>query len=186
MKPFVLALVLAVSAVGTGAAATVEVPADMVPCQLHALSVDDDPAGLNVRAAPSASAAVLARLPKWTKADNGPYPELTILGFKDGWFLIEGAHYGDYGDPPPPKPLYAGRGWVHGSKLGGTLMGGDQSSRILMEPRAGAPRVSVKGKADSADVRALLECKGDWAKVRTGVGTGWARGICANQVTTCN
>jgi hypothetical protein len=106
------------------AAATVSVPSDMASCKLEGWSTDKDPNGLNVRAAPNASAPVLARLPQRSEAENGSLAQFEILGFKDGWVLIKGASYGDYGDPPPAKPLYSGMGWVHGSLVGGQLIGG--------------------------------------------------------------
>lgn len=181
--PALLLLALAAPA----AAESIEIPSDIVACQLEAISLDADPAGLNVRAGPSLSAKVIARLPRRPQVESGSNPEVRILGFKDGWFLIEGASYGDYGDPPPPRPLYAGKGWAHGSKLGGGLVGGAMSSALLAEPRDDAPRSTGRPKdGEYIEVRSLLACRGDWAKVSANVGTGWAHGLCSNQVTTCN
>ena len=169
------------------AAETVDIPADIVACHLEGISRDADPSGLNVRAAPSLTAKVIARLPIQPRIASGSNPEFKILGFKDGWFLIEGANYGDYGDPPPPKPLYAGKGWVHGSKLGGGLVSGAMSSALWSEPRDDAPPATAKPKdGDYVQVRSLLACKGEWVKVNSNIGTGWAFGLCSNQVTTCN
>jgi hypothetical protein len=168
-------------------AETIEIPPDMVACQLEGISLDADPAGLNVRVAPSLTAKVIARLPERPNIENGSHPEFKILGFKDGWFLIDDASYGDYGDPLPPRPLYAGKGWVHGSKLGGGLVSGAMSSALAAEPRDEAPRATAKPKdGDYIQVRALLACKGEWVKVNSNIGIGWAFGLCSNQVTTCN
>ena len=93
------------------------------PCDLGAWSEDRDPNGLNVRAEPSVKARVLGTLPppyrlKMGGSENTPeggwLTEFRIIGFKDGWFLIEGAtppgkEYEDEKKYPrnAPKP-YAG------------------------------------------------------------------------------
>ena len=98
-----------------------------------------------MRAEPSVKARVLGTLPppyrlKMGGSENTPeggwLTEFRIIGFKDGWFLIEGAtppgkEYEDEKKYPrnAPKP-YAGRGWVAANKVGanyangGTRMGG--------------------------------------------------------------
>ena len=103
------------------------------PCDLGAWSEDRDPNGLNVRAEPSVKARVLGTLPppyrlKMGGSENTPeggwLTEFRIIGFKDGWFLIEGAtppgkKYEDEKKYPrsAPKP-YGGRGRVAANKVG--------------------------------------------------------------------
>lgn len=165
-------------------AQNVETPKDMVPCRLKGWSNDQDPAGLNVRAGPAASAAVVGRLKQRPGDLQGPAPEFEIAGFKGGWFLIKGAHYGDYGDPPAKIAPYSGLGWVHGSKIGGELLGAGETLRTA--PDANAASLPDPNPGSAFQVRALLACQGGWVKVDTAAGAGWANGLCANQVTTCN
>ena len=75
-------------------------PAGTEPCELGGWSDDKDPNGLNVRAEPSVKGRVLGKLPppyrlRMGGAENTPdggwLTEFRIIGFKDGWFLIEGA-----------------------------------------------------------------------------------------------
>ena len=82
------------------AASRDRLPPGTEPCDLGAWSADRDPRGLNVRAAPSASSKVLGTLPPPFKfkakgrentPEGGWLTEFRIIGFKDGWFLIEGA-----------------------------------------------------------------------------------------------
>ena len=122
-------------------AASATVPSDMVPCKLEGWSTDKDPNGLNVRAAPNASAAILARLPPRPQAESGSLVQFEILGVRDGWLLIKGASYGDYGDPPPATPLYSGMGWVHGSRVGGQVIGGQNVVGLYSEPKDSAKRL---------------------------------------------
>ncbi len=167
-------------------AASATVPSDMVPCKLEGWSTDKDPNGLNVRAAPNASAAILARLPPRPQAESGSLVQFEILGVRDGWLLIKGASYGDYGDPPPATPLYSGMGWVHGSRVGGQVIGGQNVVGLYSEPKDSAKRLPRPNNVDEIDVKALLDCAGLWAKVDTNIGVGWVYGLCNNQVTTCN
>lgn len=167
-------------------AASVTVPADTTTCKLEGWSTDKDPKGLNVRAAPNASAPILAKLPPRPQADNGSLAQFEVIGFKDGWVLIKGASYGDYGDPPPATPLYSGMGWVHGSRVGGEMLGGENLVGLYAEPKDSAKRLPRPASIDGIEVKALLGCTGSWAKVDTNMGVGWANGLCANQVTTCN
>ena len=82
------------------AAGRAKLPEGTEPCSLGAWSWDRDPNGLNVRAEPSVKARVLGTLPppyrlKMGGSENTPeggwLTEFRIIGFKDGWFLIEGA-----------------------------------------------------------------------------------------------
>lgn len=163
-----------------GAPAPVTVPTDIVPCTINAWSNDPDPAGLNMRSAPDAKAPVVARFAQRPEGE-GSLVEFDVIGFRNGWFLVTHATYGEYGDPPPKKPLYVGKGWVHGSRLSGQLFAGGFHDR----PDDAAPGRPYGVDTDAVQVRQLIECRGEWAKVATDVGTGWVKGLCSNQVTTC-
>ncbi len=101
-------------------------PDGAIPCDIHGWSTDRDPNGLNVRAGPSTKAKVLGTLPPPYKfkskgenvPDGGWLTEFSIIGFKDGWFLIEGA--------TPP-----GKEYEDESSLSA------QSSKALRRPRLG-------------------------------------------------
>ncbi|MDB5566033.1 MAG: hypothetical protein JWP84_2599 [Tardiphaga sp.] len=181
-------------------------PDGTMPCDLRAWSSDTDPNGLNVRAQPSATSKVLGTLPPpykfKSKSENAPdggwLTEFSIVGFKDGWFLIEGAKPPgrDYeGDDYPrrhPKP-YAGRGWVAASKVGAAYANGDTRMGGLFQ----APHVDAKwtpatgdgGGEISADggPKRILACSGFWALVESHDGIrGWWRRLCSSQVTNCS
>lgn len=183
-------------------------PAGTEPCDFGAWSEDKDPAGLNVRAEPSVKARVLGTLPppyrlKMGGSENTPdggwLTEFRIIGFKDGWFLIEGAtppgkDYEDERRYPrnAPKP-YAGRGWVAASKIGanyangGTRMGGLFQAPFVDAKWTPAQR-KLGGPLDTdGGPKRIFACSGDWALVESEDGVrGWWRGLCSNQVTNCS
>ena len=96
------------------AAAQGDLPPGVTACAFSALAGQDDPDGPALRDAPRADGQVLGRLPAIKDEHTGFYggagelPEFKVIGFKDGWFLIEGAAY-----PEPYRPkLPTGRGWL--------------------------------------------------------------------------
>jgi hypothetical protein len=78
------------------AAAQGDLPAGVTACEFSALAGQDDPDGPVLRDAPRADGQVLGRLPAIKDEHTGFYggagelPEFKVIGFKDGWFLIEG------------------------------------------------------------------------------------------------
>jgi hypothetical protein len=178
------------------------------PCSLGAWSIDKDPNGLNVRAEPAVKARVLGTLPppyrlKLGGAENTPeggwLTEFRIIGFKDGWFLIEGARPPgkDYEDEKryprnAPKP-YAGRGWVASNKVGANYAnGGTRAGGLFQAPFGDAkwmPAQRELGGALDTDggPKRLLACSGYWGLVESHDGVrGWWRALCSNQVTNCS
>ena len=184
-----------------------KLPPGAEPCDLGAWSEDKDVNGLNVRAEPSAASRVLGTLPppyrlKISGSENGPdggyFTEFRIIGFKDGWFLIEGAKPPgkDYEDEKKyprnaPKP-YPGRGWVAASKVGASFANGSTRAGGLFQ----APHVDAKWTAQRQPDGALevgggpkriFACSGHWGLVESRDGIrGWWRGLCSNQVTNCS
>jgi len=183
-------------------------PEGTEPCDLGAWSIDKDPNGLNVRAEPSVKARVLGTLPppyklKLGGAENTPdggwLTEFRIIGFRDGWFLIEGAKPPgkDYEDEKryprnAPKP-YAGRGWVASNKVGANYANGYTRAGGLFQ----APFVDAKwtpaqhelgGPIDGdGGPKRLLACSGHWGLVESHDSVrGWWRSLCSNQVTNCS
>lgn len=178
------------------------------PCDLGAWSNDPDPKGLNVRAEPSVRSRVLGTLPppyrlKMGGAENTPdggwLTEFRIIGFKDGWFLIEGAtppglKYEDEKKYPrtAPKP-YAGRGWVAANKVGANYAnGGTRMGGLFQAPFTDAKWTQAQrqlgGPLDTdGGPKRLFACSGYWGLVESQDGVrGWWRGLCSNQVTNCS
>lgn len=183
-------------------------PAGTEPCSLGAWSQDKDPKGLNVRAEPSTNARVLGTLPppyrlKMGGSENTPrggwLTEFRIIGFKDGWFLIEGAKPPglDYEDETrypknAPKP-YAGRGWVAANKVGANYANGaTRMGGLFQAPHFDAKWTQAQRKlggtldTDGGPKR-VLACSGHWGLVESEDGVrGWWRALCSNQVTNCS
>ncbi|MGL9616524.1 SH3 domain-containing protein [Bradyrhizobium sp. U531] len=190
------------------AAKRTALPDGTEPCSLGAWSIDKDAGGLNVRAEPSAAARVLGTLPppyrlKLGGAENTPdggwLTEFHIVGFKNGWFLIEGAKPPgkDYEDEKryprsAPKP-YAGRGWVASNKVGANYANGATRAGGLFQ----APFVDAQWTPAQRELggpidgdggpKRLLACSGFWGLVESHDGVrGWWRALCSNQVTNCS
>jgi hypothetical protein len=190
------------------AAKAATLPPDTMPCDLHAFSIDRDPKGLNVRAEPSVKARVLGTLPPPFKARHGEvempaagWPtEFTIIGYRDGWFLIEGATPpGKRYERPDerrrfnyPKP-YAGRGWVAGNKVGANYANGaTRMGGLFQAPHVDArwtPAQRRQGDEIGPDggPKRIFACGGMWGLVESYDGVrGWWRALCSDQVTNCS
>jgi hypothetical protein len=189
------------------AAKAAALPEGTVPCDFGAYSIDRDPKGLNVRAEPSTRARVLGTIPPRYKyrskseaaPPEGYHTEFRVIGFKDGWFLIEGA------EPPgkkyehrpsdypktAPKP-YGGRGWVASNKVGANFANGaTRGGGLFQAPHVDArwTRVTDRhgneiGPDNSLD--RIFACSGLWALVEKSGVRGWWRALCSNQVTNCS
>lgn len=190
------------------AAARTKLPEGTEPCSLGAWSEDRDPKGLNVRAEPSVKARVLGTLPppyrlKMGGSENTPeggwLTEFRIIGFKDGWFLIEdatppGKKYEDEEKYPrnAPNP-YSGRGWVAANKVGANYANGaTRMGGLFQAPFADAQWMPAQRKlggtldTDGGPKR-LLACSGHWGLVESEDGVrGWWRAMCSDQVTNCS
>lgn len=189
------------------AAKRAKLPPGTEPCNLGAWSIDKDLKGLHVRAEPNTSSRVLGTLPppyrlKMSGRENTPpggwLTEFKIIGYRDGWFLIEGAtppgkEYEDETRYPKnaPKP-FAGRGWVAANKAGANFAnGGTRMGGLFQAPQADAQWTPVKdrhGNDISADggPQRLLACSGHWGLVEAHKVRGWWRSLCSNQVTNCS
>jgi hypothetical protein len=200
LAAFVLALSAESSGVSGQDAKAKPLPPGVAACDFGALANDHTREGLNIRAEPRTDSAILGRLP----VIENPYHEkiaadLHVIGVRDGWFLIENAHYGDYDLPNNRPPVYAGRGWVSGKLLTSTL----QTSTLKAAPDVNAATVVEFDGWFAAT--AMLDCKGDWVRIETplstkdytlkprlpsdgpkGVVRGWGQRSCTHQRTTCD
>lgn len=165
-------------------------------CTAHGYLNDKDPKGTNVRAGPSAKAAVIGRLPPPTKMQDGDEivaVEVEIAGAKDGWLLIRKADRGSF----------KGTGWVFGGLMSGTLGG----SQLLASPSDSANVVAslqYTGDTgvgpDSFEVLQVHGCQGAYVDVTIRLAPsltpypglppqpmrGWVRKMCSTQLTTCD
>lgn len=153
-------------------------------------SEDKDPAGLNVRAGPSAAARIVGRLPpprydpdfeREMKAD------FDILEIRDGWVRI-GMKDPDSWSPAYPKPP---AGWISGRYVGFDL----QSDKAFVEPDPKSRLVASAREGPQGimpfSFRNPSECRGRWVKLLVTDRQGrespaWARGVCNSQETTCD
>jgi hypothetical protein len=170
------------------------VPAE-APCALQGWSTDADPTGLRVRAGPAISAREIGRLPAAIDGDDPHAPEFDIVDARGGWVKIANATDSD--NPGTPRPVFAGTGWVHGSRVGFSL----QTEKGRAGPSVHAP-VLVESEAffGGAGGAALpiLGCSGGWLRLRYTLpadaplakgprtGEAWFGGVCGNQHTTCD
>lgn len=157
-----------------GCAAGAAGAADSAParhCAFGAFADDDDPAGLNVRAEPGTAARVLGTLPPVVVDHaNGDFRirvPLEVRGVRDGWFRIAGARDDDALTGKPPRPTYAGEGWVSGRKLAVK----SQATLGHARPDAASPvRLRMAdGQGFDSDTMVtagrLVDCAGAWALV---------------------
>lgn len=173
-----------------GAAATVET-AGVAACALPGWSNDPDPAGLNIRAAPRADAEIIGRVPPPQAQDGARYAaEFRITGSRDGWFLIAGVSFADYGSGKAGRVLFKGPGWVFADKVRFLI----NRAAVRSAPADNAPTVAKlqtpDSGPDSATIDHVFGCSGAFAEVAAHMEgrrptRGWVTGICSNQVTTC-
>lgn len=196
MRRFAGRLAFCALALGAAQGARAQVEASgVVQCSIDVYSLDEDPKGLNVRAGPSASAAIVATLEN-SRSQNGEdfEVEMHVVGSKDGWLLIDRAWFRDYGEPAKAGTVFSAKGWVTGR-----LAGSDIAEAVLRaEPSVGSKIVatlyspnssSPAGSAGRFEVSRIFACKGEWADVegefRGKTARGWARRLCSDQAAIC-
>lgn len=184
-------------------------------CEAVVFVEETDPAGLNVRAAPSASAQVLGKLPPVWSDGTGlrVRVRVNVTASRNGWFKIRDAADEDVMTGQPPRPVYQGEGWVSGRKL--VVKSQTDVGRMLPAPNA---RVAVRLKDgllfDGDGMMAagrLVDCRGEWVQAeyeearlppdlrslvqvtpsaRAGVPKGrfraWLDKVCGIQETACD
>jgi hypothetical protein len=192
-------------------------PTGTEACDLRGWSIDENASGLNVYLKPSTDSRLLGTLPPRYRFDGateaapeeGFFTEFDIIGYRDGWFMIEHAEppgrayaYPDTYPDDHPEP-FAGRGWISADRVGAQYANGDMPVRATDEngvPVGGlyqAPSIDAAwtparnefGGPISADggPKRILACSGLWALVESHDGVvGWWRRLCSSQVTNCS
>jgi len=204
----VLATLTLSPAFGAQATSNVAVwtPPGPTACSVSGWTTNVKPA-IAVRAAPSANAQVLGRLPTTRGDDPDPdidYYSVTfdVTEARDGWLKIKNASDDMTGnDTPRPRPVYRGEGWIEAEDA----QVGIQSARGYARPDAGSERLlDLKSDwlTERATLRGIVACDGEWLlldyemrqsenweplapKDRT-QGRAWFRGVCASAETTCD
>ncbi|OSZ72251.1 hypothetical protein CAP39_02535 [Sphingomonas sp. IBVSS1] len=169
---------------------------------------DPDPAGRNVRDAPSPKGNVLGIIPAQGRLD---FPAtFEILESRNGWLKIRNAGFDTalVGDKVPPT--YTGEGWISGKGVGVVV----QARLGFAAPSHDAPWLvdaRPDNHLDSVQQRAIVGCAGNWVLVdwlfeakpsygatalayrpqavvsRTPITLrAWSTGICNIQETTCD
>ena len=140
-------------------------PAGVTACKFNALVKDIEPGGPPIRDAPRLDGREVGRLPAMKDSQGVELPEIRVIGFKDGWFLIEAADY----PASSSSELYTGRGWLEG-KFVTTHMFRDTLKKA---PSNDSPDVShLYGTHDGVpyqpfglEVQRVLGCSGPWLEV---------------------
>jgi hypothetical protein len=168
-----LAAGLGALAVFAGAVAEAQTTA----CDVALNITDQDPAGLNVRAAPGG--AIITAL----KARNR-WVQVEVTGAEGAWARIDKATFISE-DNAGGTVIYRGVGWVAFSKLGIEEL--NPQSTIFAAPSDDAQTLLKINEDDEAKIpkAEVLGCEGTWLKVRVKGLVGWTQNFCANQFTTC-
>ena len=208
----ILTVVFLVAATSSGW--TQALPEGATACSVSAFSTSKDRAGAAVRAEPNVRAKILGRLAPPQKAtsrdaEDVDYPadglwrtEFAVIGFREGWFLIDRALH-PYDDPERRGVLgrrttdgvrtYARRGWISLADVGGKLTFHREilPGAIFREPRDdSAPLPARNAFGDPIQggnsPKTVLACQADWVKVETHDGVvGWWRGLCGEPISDC-
>jgi hypothetical protein len=167
MKAFAIAALLVLSAVPAARAA------DAV-CNIDADVTDTDPKGLNVRDMPGGKVTA-------TLVDNGDWIQVHIVGQSGDWFQIDRANLFDNNRMGEDIVLWRGKGYVHKSTVGTS---GLENGAIFYADHDEKSRVII-GHAAGDQTTQLLACWHDFYKIHIKRGTGWTKGACLNENTTC-
>lgn len=209
------AALVAVAVLATALSASAQsLPPDTEACQISGYAISRDKAGTAVRAEPDAKAKIVGRLAppqKVTKADMEDVPpadevwrtEFQVIGFREGWFLIEKALH-PYDDPDRRGTLgkrstggvktYTGRGWIALKDVGGKYTYYHRtmpSGALYAEPREEATRLPAKNAMEypiqgGNSPKTILACKGPWVKVQSHDDVvGWWKGLCGQPIADC-
>jgi hypothetical protein len=151
-------------------------------CAAAGRSTDQDPAGLNVRAAPSAGARIVGRLFSVAEpeAHHGGWPPrygpiFWIRGARDGWVRIDGAAAEVEGADGEVRRNYTGPGWVSANHVEATIVmvgTGDPARQGYARPDFAAGVADPHGLTNIERMQQTLRrparvvaCSGPWVQL---------------------
>ena len=165
-------------------------PADVTACKFGALVKEGEPGGPAARDTPRPDGRELGRLPATRSRDSNDVElsEIQVIGFKDGWFLIDGAAHAE----PYPSLLYTGRGWVEGKFVTTNLF----RDTLKKSPSHESPEVAyLRGTGSDGipyqpyglEMGRVLGCSGPWLEVEIHQPNvrGWTDRSCTEQHGPC-
>ena len=151
----------------------------IIPCDVDAYVIDQDPTGLNVRSGPGKSFAVVGNLPY--KQDTGV--SVHITGSSGDWVRIDsGVEEGS----DEEHTFFSGVGWVYAPLLG--LSGIAQTKGATLLYRGTSQKSGVVQRVPGGDDVNVRGCRGKWIQVEYKKVKGWAapNSLCSNSLTTCS
>lgn len=196
------------SRVDADATAPSPLPAGVTACQFDASSNPPNGQELVIRDAPSDDGQVLGSLTAAEfKSPDGTsrheVPQFRVLGFKNGWFLVEGAQY----PTASQRPAYTGRGWVDGKFVSTQLF----RDTLKKTPSYAAEDViylygtdtdGISGSPYTFPVKRITGCSGPWFEIEAwmpgaktpsgkpaagnGMVRGWTDRSCVRQNGPCD
>ncbi|KAA2235910.1 hypothetical protein [Salinarimonas soli] len=183
------------AAVDRGRPPKVPLPEGTQVCHMAGNLKQNVRGGIPLRAGPSRQAKVLVTLPSLRRQHENDFLslEVSILGFRDGWFLIDEIrlplrHEG------PRRGLrpYRERGWVEARFLTGVIgHTGQALGEMRQAPSTDAALVEAFAPEGNRlhfgdEPRQVFACSGRWALIETQTRTqGWWRGLCADLNNRC-
>jgi hypothetical protein len=160
-------------------------------CTFDAFTDGTLPHDIAIHAGPSLDEPLIGIAPrgKYGTEYEGFGIDYSLVEMRQGWARVTNGR-------TPDREGTAPDGWIDGAYLKFVA----QTEVVFAEPDAGSDVVFSSGSSnDWPALAVLLDCKGDWALITfdvihhpdgalafSGRKTGWVRGICANQWTTCD
>lgn len=151
-------------------------PALAAPCDIWAYVTDPDPNGLNIRGGPGTNHRIVGVIKK-----DSHESIVHITEMKNGWARLDRAEGHESGN------VFNTKGWVSMKLVAISTRGYDGKGVPARKVPGRTNKIS--GKFPSEDEVQLLDCRGDWARIRDRKGTeGWLdpNDSCATALTYCN
>ena len=159
-----------------------------VPCGFTAFALSET-ADPSIHAGPSPETPVLGHAPSQQDAPGDTIwgASMWVVEMRDGWAQVKEVS-------PHDGSVLELEGWIRATDLYVSI----QTEVVYAAPDPASDVVYAGWEWPRAE--ALLDCRGDWVKVRfmsfvettpddwveAGMKVGWLRGVCGNQETTCD